>query len=145
MGSQPKAPKETAAERAYADIGAERLEMSRQMRPVREDLFKRITDFRKQKQQIRDRGATDFAVASRPVKEAAAGTGDAGTAARTGLRLAKAAGGNAAATERRAEGAHVTGIQGLTDMALGESGRAIAGMGQIAEQGQQDAITRARA
>lgn len=144
MGSKPKPPKETAAERAYADIGVERMEMARKMRPIREDLFRRVADFRKQSHQMRNQSATDFAVAAKPIKEAAARTGDAGTSATQGLALAKSGAGAAAATEQRVDKARLAGLQGLADLAVEESGEAIAGMGELAAMGHQDAVSRAR-
>lgn len=145
MGNKQKAPGETAAERAQADIGVERLGMTRELRPIREDLFKRLTDFRSRAQKMRDQGATDFAIASRPVKEAAARSGNAGGAATVGLDVAEAAGGNAAATESRAKEAEAKTLQGLSSMAVGESGEAIAGMSELARRSQEDAIQRSRA
>jgi len=144
MGAKPEAPKETAAERAFADIGVDRMRLARQMRPIRADLFKRVSDFRQQSQQMRDQSSTDFAVASTPIRETAANTGDAGASAQQGLALARAGAGTAAGTEQRINKARVAGLQGLADMAVGESGEAIAGMGRLAEQSRVDAINRAR-
>lgn len=145
MGKQ-KAPKikETPAERALADIGVERMQMSRQMRPIRQDLFKRVADFRQQAGQARATGSTDFAVAAKPIREAAARSGQAGQAAMQGLDLARAGAGAAASAEQRINRARAGGLQGLAGLAVGESGEALAGMGRLAEQGQVDAINRAR-
>lgn len=139
--AKQKGPKETSAERAYADIGAERAGLAAQMRPIRNDLFKRVSDFRSQAQQMRDLSSADMALAKQPVLQAARG---AGGEALPRLGLASSSAGQASATERRTAGAHAAGLQGLAGMAVGDQGAAIEGMGQLAQTAQNEAIARAR-
>lgn len=144
MGKGPKAPGETSAEKAYADIGVDRYQLAEKTRPARDELFKRISSFRQQRQQGRNLSTADMALAKNDVREAARKSPGGSAIPATGLRLASAGADQAASTERNLDKAHVTGLQGLTSMALGESGAAIQGMGELAQTSQRDAIARAR-
>lgn len=142
MGQKAKGPKETAAERAYADIGSERAELAQQMRPVRNDLFKRVADFRQRGQQMRNLSAADMALAKQPVLQAARSAGAGSALPRLGLASSSAD--QASATERRMGSAHAAALGGLAGMAVNDQGAAIEGMGQLAQTAQNEAIRRAR-
>ncbi len=147
MAKGPKAPGEGAAERTQAQIGAEQYEIDRQLRPVRTDLYKRISDFKQQRATAENLSATDAAQATQGAVPAAiaARPEQPGAAVQAGIQRAKTLGAVNANTDQRIDQAHVSGLQGLAGMAMGEQGDAIEGMSSLARRGLEDAVSRSRA
>jgi hypothetical protein len=142
----PKPPGETRAQKTNVNIATESHKLSREIAPVRDDLFKRISDFRQEAAQVKNVSSNDAAMAFDGADAAASAA-----AARSplaipamALRRGTAQAGQAVSTDMATRSAAVRGTQALTDMAMGERESAMEGVQDLAARQGREAVMRAR-
>lgn len=142
MAKAPKAPGETPGERANAEVMAGQHAEAKRLRPIQDDTFKRLMDYRQEKLRLEGQANADRQQRMRPGLPLGPNRPNQGVtgAVDRGIALGRGAGDTAHSAERAAIDAKL----GLAGIARGDQKTAIAGIDDLARQETHDAITRAR-
>lgn len=133
MSAQPDLPPETADQRAVAEVAEQQHELGKQLRPVRNDLFKRISDYRQEMGRIKGQANAD---AQQAAGGATVTPNRPGASVNQAIALGNTVGRTNANAQDMSKDARVQSLQGLSGIARGQQKVALAGINDVAQNSQ---------